>query len=133
MSSVETFRLASGRVAHLVTPKSPFRHPYRALVFGQGQGGPSAEEQVEMLGLALAAARQLSQAQFGDPERYMLIQNGLGARRARDFHCHVIVVSGRLKKTGVYLWLFLKNVLHPFWLIARPLRRRLARPHLDQR
>lgn len=85
-----------------------------------------------MLGLALAAARKLSDDRFGDPERYLLIHNGLGARRRRDFHCHVIVVSGRLQKTGVYLWLFLKNMLHPLWHLARPLRRRLLRSDPDR-
>jgi len=115
-----------------VAPRNPLRLPYRVLVFGDGQPGPSTAEQIEMLGLALAAARRLSTQRSGDPERYMLIHNGLGARRRRDFHYHVIVVSGRAEKTRVYLWLFLKNVFHPLWLLARPLRPRLLRPRLDR-
>jgi hypothetical protein len=69
----------------------------------------------------------MSEARFADPERYMIIQNGLGARRHRDFHCHIIPVSGRVEKTLVYLWLFLKNVLHPIWLAGRPFRRAFMR------
>lgn len=81
-----------------------------------------------MLGLSLTLARQLSQQGFGDSERYMLIHNGLGARRRRDFHYHVIPVRGRAEKTLVYLWLFLKNVFHLPWLASRSIRHRLVRP-----
>ena len=127
-AAVETFRLASGRTCHLVGPRVPFGLPYRVLVFGEPDPGPNTAEQAEMLALALTLARRLAAERFGDPERYMLIHNGLGARRRRDFHCHVIPVSGRPEKTAVYLWLFLKNVAHPLWRLVRPLRRRWMRP-----
>lgn len=106
----------------------PFRVGYRVLVFEAGQPGPTGEEQAEMLALALTLARRLSSERFADPECYLLIHNGLGARRRRDFHCHVITVSGRVEKTLVYLWLFLKNAIHPVWLMGRPLRHALMRP-----
>lgn len=123
-----TFHLASGTHCHLVSPRLPFGLPYRVLVWGDGQPPPSVDEQAQMLGLALRLARELSQARFDDPERYMLIHNGLGARRRRTFHYHLIPVSGRGEKTLVYFWLFVKNVLHGLWLLTRPLRRWLVRP-----
>lgn len=128
MSAVRTHALASGATCHFVSPRIPFGFPYRVLVWGEGQPAPTQDEQAEMLGLALRLARELSQARFGDPERYMLIHNGRGARRRRTFHYHVIPVAGRGEKTLVYLWLFIKNVLHLAWLASRSLRHRLVRP-----
>lgn len=82
-----------------------------------------------MIGLSLALARELSVKRFGDPERYMLIHNGRGAGRRRDFHYHVIPVRGRFEKTLVYFWLSTKNALHPIWLLCRSIRHRLIRPY----
>jgi hypothetical protein len=82
-----------------------------------------------MLALSLKVARELSFARYGDSERYLLIHNGLGARRRRNFHYHVIPVAGRGSKTFVYLWLFVKNVLHGAWVATRGVRRRLREVH----
>ena len=59
-----------------------------------------------------------------DSEQHMIIYNGLGARRERNFHYHIIPVAGRVEKTMIYFWLFMKNVFHPIWLLLRSLRRK---------
>lgn len=121
--------LNSGNTCAVVQPWVPFVQGYSVLVYPEEQGQPSAEQQDEMLVLALRIARELSQTKFGDSERYLLIHNGLGARRRRNFHYHIIPVAGRPQKTFVYLWLFLKNLLHGLWLLTRGLRRRLRKPN----
>ena len=130
-ASVEQYCLASGNKALFARPRVPFGFDYCVLVFDESQGQPGIDDQNEMLVLSLSLARQLALARFGDSERFMLIHNGPGARRKRGFHCHIIPVAGRMEKTLVYLWLFLKNVLHPVWLLTRSLRRRFIRRVVD--
>jgi hypothetical protein len=99
---------------------------YHVLVFEQTPE-PTLAEQQEMLGLALEIAQRASLARLGHADGFLLIHNGPGSRRRRNFHCHIVPVSGRIEKTTVYAWLTCKNLFHFAWLLTRNLRRGLMR------
>lgn len=115
--------LTSGCRAVLGRPKSPSTKEYHVLYFPESQGLPNQEDQNEMLVLANLFAKALSEHYFGDPECFMIIHNGLGTRRERNYHYHIIPIANRLGKILVYSLLSLKNIFYPIWRatkIARP-------------
>lgn len=128
--AMETLTLRSGGRCAAKTVSVPLARGYTVLVFPESQGQPSLDDQCEMLAISLRLARDISQQRFGNPDCYLLIHNGLGTRRRRNFHFHIIPVANRIEKTFVYLWLFAKNMLHPLWLLTRGLRRRNRVPQL---
>ena len=122
---MEEISLKSGNVCLLVKPRVSVIKNYRILFYPESQGTPSISDQEQMLCLSLHYARKMALARNNDSEQHMIIHNGLGARRKRNFHYHIIPVAGRVEKTMVYFWLFLKNIFHPIWLLSRKLRRKL--------
>jgi hypothetical protein len=116
------YALASGRICQHqhYRVRFVFAFDYHVLAFEHPDA--ALAEQQEMLGLALTLAQQASLMRLGHPDGYLLIHNGPGSRRRRNFHCHIIPVSGRVEKTVVYAWLTCKNILHFGWLLTRKLR-----------
>ncbi|UXI68237.1 hypothetical protein [Tahibacter amnicola] len=124
--------MSTGRYGEVFLVKAPWIPEYQVLVFPDCQGPPTSTERAELAVIAIGVAQAASLARYGDAECYLLIHNGLGVRRSRDFHFHIAILSGRWQKAVLYGWLFAKNLLHPVWLLTRRLRRKHMRRREDE-
>ncbi len=122
---VKTYTLNSGRHCLLIKPNFVIAKGYHVLSFPDHQGYPDVAEQDEMLAISLKCAREISRKRFNHTEKFMLIHNGIGSRRRKNFHCHVIPVAGKVNKAAVYFSLFTKNVFHFIWFLTRGMRKAL--------
>lgn len=117
--------LTSGRYAVVGQPTRLIGPHYHVIYYPETQPTPSPADLAEMQLMATALAKRLALAAFGDAECYMVLFNGLGIRRARNHHYHILPLRGRVAKFRLYGVLTIKNLLYPLWRGLRPLRRRL--------
>ena len=108
----EIIDLGQGRYCVFAHHPKFFARTYHVLFFPEEQGPPSEREKDSMLLLARHKARECGRRFFNDEECYTIIHNGLGTRRARDTHYHILPLAGRPQKTLFYLVLVIKNLLH---------------------
>ena len=110
---MEEITLKSGNVCLLVKPRISVIKNYRILFYPESQGIPSIPDQEQMLCLSLHYARKMAIERNNDSEQHMIIHNGLGARRKRNFHYHIIPVASRAEKTMIYFLVVYEKCISP--------------------
>src|SRR4051812_840240 len=77
---------------------------------------PSSKDSEELLGAALAQARQLALERVADSGRYTLIFSGPKTRRRAGAHVHILLSDSRVQKAWLYFVLAGKNLLQAIGL-----------------
>jgi hypothetical protein len=107
----DSFALSSDRSCTLYQIRRDMIPDYYLLSFPRDAGEPSPLELSEMLVLGMSRAQSLARQRVGDPGAYSILYSGYSARREQGWHVHIVLLTGRWKKTWLYLVLAGKNAL----------------------